>query len=403
MATWTFAATDLRTGKNLADSIPLNVQSCSMQLNGTGQLSGSLDLSQDYASNTPFTEALEPRRTVLWCLADSYPVWNGIVWDWPDMSRAQGTLPISAQTMDSLWGKRLITDTIEYPATDLFTAFLDLLQYGLTKNSAYISSVSPPATRPAAYLAYVMSNGGVAGLNLPQGAAAVAGVPWTASYTWSDLAQVSSAWSDMVSAGTLEYVFQPGLDASGNLATFVRLGFASGRSYPQAGYGLSYPGNVTDYGYQRTGSQGANVIFATAPPNGAELQWQSVWPHGADLADLNEGYPLMEATVSWEGSNVTSQAQVSAFADGQVPLYSQAMTSPALNVGGDSAPAIQDIVLGDTIPVALTSALHPPGPGGVPGLQQLMRVTSWTAYPPGPQQSEYIQLQCSAIGVPQPG
>lgn len=400
MSRYDYIATDLISGQVLADSLPLNVQSFSMQLNGSGTLTGSLDLNQLYSVNAPAVAALECRRAVLWVLQDHYPVWCGVVWDWPDMSRSSGTLPIQAQTMDSLWSHRLITDTIEYAQIDLYTAFLDLVKYGLSKQSPYIASISPAATRPPAYLAMVAASGPVARLNLPTGSAALSGVSWTASHTYSDLTQISSAWSDMCASGQLEYAFVPGLDSSGNLAVYLKLGYLQlGRQAPMSGYTLTYPGNCIDYGFQRTGSQSSNYVWATAPPNGSALQWESAWPHGADIGDLGAGYPLMESTVSWQGSVVTSQAQVNAFADGQVALKTQAMTLPVVNVGGSSRPRLRDIVLGDATTFTATSPLHPPQADGSPGLQMPVRVTGWTAYPPGPQQSEYLQLTTSGVLV----
>lgn len=399
MSVYTYQATDLITGRVLADHLPLTVQSFSMQLNGSGTLNGQLALSELYSVNTPFVAALECRRAVLWVLQDGFPVWCGVVWDWPDTGRGQGVLPISAQTLDSVWSHRLITDTIEYPQVDLVQAFLDLVVYGQTKQSSYIETgVSPTATRDPAYLAMVATNGQVARLVLPTGAAAMADVPWTASYVWSDLTQISSAWSDMCSSGQLEYAFTPGLDSSGNLAVFVRLAYLQlGRPAAEAGYALAYPGNVIDYGYQRTGSQSSNLVWGVAPPNGSSQQWQSEYPHGADTTDLAAGYPLMESTTSWQGSVVTSQSQIDTWADGQVALRTQAMTLPVINVGGSGYPRLADIVLGDSTTFVATSALHPAGADGSPGLQLPVRVTGWTAYPPGPQQSEYIQLTTSAV------
>jgi hypothetical protein len=400
VSTYTYVSTDLISGRVLADTLPLNVQSFGMQLNGTGTLTAQLNLDELYAVNAPAVAALECRRAVLWALQDGWPVWCGVVWDWPDMSRSQGTLPISAQTIDSVWSHRLITDTIEYPQVDLFQAFIDLTKYGVSKHSSYLSSLSPPATRTAPYLGMVGFAGAVARLVVPTGAAAISGVPWTASYTYSDLTQVDSAWQDMVASGSLEYAFVPGLDPNGNLAVFLQLAYLRmGRPVAESGYTLTYPGNLLDYGYQRTGSQSANVMWATAPPNGSALQWQSVYPHGADLTDLYDGYPLMESTTSWQGSVVTAQAQIDAFADGQVQLHAQAMTAPTVNLGGNSNPRLRDIVLGDSTVLVATSPLHPPKPDGSPGLQQAVRVTGWTCYPPGPQQSEYIQLTTSGVVV----
>ncbi|WP_035796515.1 hypothetical protein [Kitasatospora mediocidica] len=398
MSIYTYLATDLISGRVLADTLPLTVQSFGMQLNGSGTLTGTLALNELYSVNAPAVAALECRRAVLWVLQDGYPVWAGVVWDWPDTSRHEGTLPISAHTLDSVWSHRLITDTIEYRAVDLYQAFIDLVTYGMSKQSPYIASFSPAASRPPDYLAMVATNGAVSRLVTPSGSEAILGVPWTASHTYSDLTQVSSAWADMCASGALEYAFVPGLDGAGNMVVFLRLGYLQlGRTAASSGYTLTYPGNVLDYGYQRTGSQSSNYVWATAPPNGAALQWESAYPHGADLADLASGYPLMETTVTWQGSVVTSQAQIDGFAAGQVMMRTQAMTLPVVNVGGGGRPRIRDIILGDTTTLVATSPLHPPQPNGAPGLQQQVRVIGWTAYPPKPSQSEYIQLTTSGV------
>lgn len=395
MTSWQYVATDLLSGKVLADSLPLNVQSFGSTLNGSGTLTGSLNFKADERSNLPFINALACRRAVLWVLADNYPAWAGVQWDWPDMSRANGTLPISAQTIDSLWGKRLITDTIEYQGIELYTAFMDLLNYGLTKNSGYISSVSPAATRQAGYLSLVASQGAVARLVLPD--PGNSGATWTAGYTYSDLTAVNSAWSDMCASGNLEYYFEPGRDADGELAIFLRLGYVEpGTAVPATGPNLTFPGNLLDYGLQVTGSQSSNYVWATAPPNGTEVNWMSAWPHGADLADLTY-FPLLESTATWQGSVVTQQSMVDSFADGQVAMLSAGMTTPVVNVGGGAYPGPADIHLGDAVNLALTSQLHPAGPNGQPGYQGEVRVVGITTYPDAPSQSWYTQLQTSAL------
>jgi hypothetical protein len=390
-----YAATDLITGAVLADQIPLNVQQFSAQLNGGGSLTGSLNLSQVYSQNAPFIRALECSRAVLWALADNYPVWNGVVWDWPDTTRADGTLPIAAQTMDSVWGKRLITASLEYDDVDLFGVFIDLVQYGTTKTSKYITSTSP-FTGPASPL--IAQAAMVAGLVLPSGAAAVSGQSWSGSYSYSDLGQVASAFTDLVSVG-LEYAFVPQLTSSGGLVTGLYLAYDTGlgRPTPENGYSVVYPGNASDYGYQRTGSQGANFLWATGAPNGSLAPWESKYPHGVDLAMLEAGYPLMEDTVSWQGSSLTEQSQIDSYADGQMALRTQAMTMPVIKIPDGVIPGIGDLTLGDVIPFAATSPLHPPGPGGAPGLQANVRLTGWTCYPPGPDQSGYVQLATSQI------
>jgi hypothetical protein len=395
---WTYAATDVLTGELLCDNLPLNVQSAGANLGGTstGTLTGVLNLSQSYAANAPYLAALVPRRAILWALTDGWPVWAGVVLDWPQMSMAQGTLSISAQTIDFLWSERVISDSLDYDGVDLYTAFIDLVQYGMTKQSSYIdSSVSLASTRPAGYLELMAAAGRIARLVLPTGL--TSGVTWDASYAYSDLTQISDAWSDMCASGNLEYWFQPGLDSEGELAIFLRLGYTQlGRPLAESGIVLNYPGCAIDYGWTVTGSQSANYIWATAPPNGSEATWLSQYPYGADLTDLAT-FPLFEDAVSWEGSVVTSQSQINSFAQGNVAIVTAGMTTPTVKVGGSSYPALKDIQLGDSALLAFTSPMHPPGPNGEPGLQQEVRITGFVAYPPGPNQSEYYQLITSAV------
>ena len=392
-----YLATDLITGRVLADTLPLTVQTFSAQLNGSGTLTGSLPFtgsaSSGWAVNAGFVQALEARRAVLWVMQDGYPVWNGVVWDWPHTTLSGGNLPVSAQTMDSVWSKRLITATLEYRNVDIYTMFQDLVSYGMTKLSAFTSTLSPtPAPPPL-----VQQAAAVAGIVLP--GPLLAGTSWSASYLYSDLRKVSDAWSDLTSAANLEYWFQPGLDQSGSMVTYVRLG-TLGTSAASSTIQLTYPGNVIDYGYQRTGSQGANYIWATAPPNGSAESWLSQYPAGADNRDLTAGYPLMEDTVSWNGSTVTTQSQIDGYAIGTVALRTQAMTEPVVTVGGGQFPQAKDIFLGDTCQLIATSPLHPATSSGQPGLQVTVRISGWTVTPPNANQPESIQITTSGILQP---
>jgi hypothetical protein len=397
MPGWTYAATDLLTGQVLADTLPLDVQSFGANLNGTGSMAAQLDLDQAQRLNAPFVAALACRRAVIWPITGTQPVWCGLVTDWPDSSRAQGTLPVTAQTLDWIWGKRLITDTLAYPGIDVLAAFTDLATYGKTKHSPYISALSPAATRNPAYLAMVATQGRIARAVIPN--PAPAGIPWTASYAYSDFTPVSAAWSAICSSTGVEYFFQPGLAADGSLQSTLQLGYtALGRPFGVTGLTFTYPGNLLDYGYPVTGSQGSNMIWASAPPNGSGASWISQYPHGADLTDL-ASYPMFESTVSWQNSTVTAQSQVDGYADGQVALATAGMTTPVLVVGGEEWPPVTSIQLGDVVKFAATSPLHPARNDGSPGIQQQVRITGITVRPSGPDQSESYQLTTSAVAA----
>src|ERR1044071_1286023 len=105
MAEYRYCSTDVITGAVLADTLPLNVSSFSAFLNGGGTFNGSLNLSQDYKVNAPFLAALTPGSTMLWALVDGFPVWCGIEFDTPDSTRAQQVMPVTASTVDALFGK----------------------------------------------------------------------------------------------------------------------------------------------------------------------------------------------------------------------------------------------------------------------------------------------------------
>jgi hypothetical protein len=69
MTTFRYASTNLLTGEVLCDDIPLTVESFSQQLKGGGSLTGQLNLNGNYRLNTPWLDALECRKSVLWVLA----------------------------------------------------------------------------------------------------------------------------------------------------------------------------------------------------------------------------------------------------------------------------------------------------------------------------------------------
>lgn len=373
----------------------MTVQNFSMQLNGPGTLEGALDLTAQPGNNAAFVSALEPRRSVLWVLEDKWPVWSGIVWDWQDSTRSSGQLPIEAQTIDSIFDHRIISANLSYTNVDLFTVFMDLVTYALTKNSSYLTGYGPGNSAPPSL---VTNAAAMAGIILPL--TKKSGVLWTQNFLYSDLAQVSEQIQNLLSAGDVEYVFQPGMDGSGNLINTLQLAYTRlGRSYTASGIEFTYPGNVLDYGYPRSGSQSANYEYGTGTPNGNAAVWVSQYPHGVDTADLAAGYPLLESSVDWQGSNLTGQAQVNQFADGEVALVTQAMTQPTVIVGGGAIPKLAQVTLGDSAILQATSPLHPAGPLGVPGLQATVRITGWECTPPAENQPEKVQFTTSAISV----
>ena len=314
--------------------------------------------------------AIEPRRSVLWVLIDGIPVWNGILWDWQPVSILDGTMPFTASTIDSLFTHRIIEDDLTFTGADVFDVFRGLASYALGKQP----------------------NGGIYGLDLGDNEA---GLSVTVAYTGTDLQFVSDAWSNLVAGYGIEYAFRAGFDANGNLTTFLDLGYPElGQQFPASGLAYSMPGNLIDYVWNRTGSSSANKIIATGTDStGTGDAWESQYPAGYDLADLGGGYPLLEASAALTTIDVTSQAQIDAYATGLLPLTTGTQLTPVLYLGNEQGPGVTQISLGSWCQIALTSPLHPAGPQGQPGYQGQGRVTGWQLYPPTDQQAEVTWLQ----------
>lgn len=137
------------------------------------------------------------------------------------------------------------------------------------------------------------------------------------------------------------------------------------------------------------------AAFTSAAP--ASGNWVSQLPHGQDNVALDAGYPLLEDSVSLSTVAVASQAQIDAYADGELPAYTGTQLLPVLILGGGQRPAVRDIALGSWCQFNATSPLHPAGEDGSPGLQLTARITGWTLYPSSGTQAETTQLQLGQV------
>jgi hypothetical protein len=273
--------------------------------------------------------------------------------------------------MDSLFAKRVISAPLNFVGADVFDIFRGLLTYALTKDV----------------------NCGVAGLNL---GTTESGIVDTVAYTGTDEKPVLTALTDLVAQYGIEFAFRPGFDASGNLTTFLDLGYPElGQQFPASGLSFNMPGNLLDYSWPETGSSSENKVIATATDSAASGQnWVSAYPHGYDLGDLAEGFPLLEGSTSMSTVEVTQQDQVDAYADGILPGVTGTQLAPVLTLANGQRPDVRDITLGSWCQMALTSPRHPAMPDGSPGYQGYGRITGWTVTPPaGSQQAESTQIQ----------
>lgn len=373
MSTYRYMATDVVTGRLLADTIPLHVSNFSRGLGGVGQpgsLSGYLDLGVLGASKqATFLGALEPRRTMLWALQDNAPVWGGVLWDWPMTSIQKNQLPVQGKELGSLFAKRQIRTDQIYTGVDILDVVRNLLGYALAKGNGAVGNLVIDVS-PTRNLAGTTVNVVFAASNLPK---------------------VASAVDQFCVQNNVEYAFMPGWDA-GMTTPVVTLQLGSPylkRPYSATGLQFVYPSQyVLDYGFPRAGSGSVNSLLATANSSGS-IPWQSGAAHGLNSADLASGYPLLEDSVSYTVAAVTAQAQIDGYADGQVARMSGCTTVPSVTVGGGGSPTAGQVRLGDEAELVATSPMHPKVAGsGAPGLQQLVRIIGWTVTPSDVGQAE---------------
>jgi hypothetical protein len=379
VTSYRYITTDLVTGRLLADELPLHVQGFARQIGQEMPFTGYMDLTR---SNAKYLPALETRRTLLWVLEDGYPVWHGVIWDEPTQSILDGKYQIQAKTLESLFARRRIRDPLTFTNLDYCDVWRALLDYATN------TALKGPQAALAGLSAQDTQIGSLV----------------TTSYAAGDLKDVTTAQTDLATAGDFETTFEPVLDGSGNLATLARIALTLGQPVQNTGLQLVFPGNLVDYGWPRMGSQGANTVIATAPTSSAS---GSVWTsavangEGVDEADLAAGYPLLETAVQYNGAAITSQAQIDAYANGYLGITGKSPTVPpiVIDISSPSAPKIKQLGLGDQGRLAATSPRHPARADGSPGLQAVVRIIGWNVVPPDDGQDGKITLTVGDVAA----
>jgi hypothetical protein len=386
MSVYRFWTTNLLTGELTADWIPLVVQSMSMSLCGIGTLTGHLPLQSAPANNMPWLQALQARKTVLWCSQDGLPIWCGILWDKPHQSVLSKQLPIQAKKIESLFAKRLITGALVINNTDILQIARDLVAYG-TSNA-------------------LGQNTQIAGLQVSYTQAGVTD-SWTFGTSdviaagvddffgdFSDYQATGDALSTFSTSDGFEFNFAP-IAAGSEGAIMLRLGYPH-LGAPQPIWTLEYGGNgnAADYSYPEMGSQSANQLIGMSTANGAATTYTGI---ATDQEDLDNGYPLLQQYVTWPGQGIASQAQIDSYVQNLLPAYTAGTVAPTVTMQAGRSPLVRQLGLGDAVNLAATSELHPAGPDNSPGLQLTARHVGWTLTPPAAQQTEKTVFQLGQL------
>ena len=386
-SSYRYLTTSLVSGQVLSDWLPIEPQSFTRVINGSGTFSGYLDLIPGSPiQNATNVAALTPRKAHLWVLQDGVPVWDGIVWDWIPQSVLQQQLSIQASTTDSILAHRIIDQDLVFTATDIFDMARSIIQFALSKTPAGAGNSAQ-----------------VAGITYSQ---IKSGITDTVTFQGSQNQYASDALQTLVTTYGIEYSFRPYMDAGGNLFTNVDLAYPElGQPYPQSGLAYTFPGNLLDYEFTATGSTGANRVIATAQATApattsstsASFTPPALTGSAIDPVDIANGFPLSEIAVSAVGVNFNQNTQMNDYAAGYLPSVTATQLAPLVVLGNGQQPEIAITQLGSYASVAFTSALHPAKANGAPGFTGIGRVISITCYPPTAQQAEYSQLLLGAM------
>ena len=385
MSTYRFLTSNILTGKILADTIPIVGQTASRMVNQVGSFQGYLPLvTSGQSSNmvNTWVSAVTPWKTVLWVLQDGHPVWNGMIIGWPHQSIVDGTLPISAASMENIFKYRQVDKALTYKNMDVFEIFRNEMQFALAKTPNGQVAGTGRYANTSGIIDTVTKSGVVGSITLDAGFQAI-----------------YDCFNDLVTGYGLEYAFTPAMSDPVSFYTNVQLGLPQmGRPYSQTGLQFRIPAKgAVDYAWQWVPGSPANKMVVSGSGSGTNPK--SYIGIATAPSDLNAGYPLLEANSSFFGT-VANQQQINTYAKNL--LYSTTINkalTPMFSIGGDAYPRVRDTQLGDEVMLIATSPLHPGTTGQIgltptgPGMQILLRITGWTLTFPQPQQAEQIQWQ----------
>lgn len=387
MNRYRYVATNILTGRVMADKIPLVVSSASRAINGVGRLDGYLPLEP----GSPFVRALVPDQTMLWMLCNGLPIWCGIFADSNHSSIKDHRYPVTAYTPESILASRQIRQPLSYAANDVNDIARGLVSYA-----------TGTAIGPNAQIAGLVLGENLAGVTDSQSfgvsnTLTAGSNTYTGSYT--DNQAVSDALNTYADSAGFEYTFEPFLN-NNTLQVAFRIGNPALGRYDQAAFTLHHPvGAVDDYARPILRSASANDIRGTASPNNSGNILVSQPGYGLDTADLAQGNILRQTAVTWPGSGPFTQAQLNGWTQAQVARFTAGVMVPQLVMKPDAQPNLTQIGLGDALNFAATSDLDPRQPDSTqPGLQLTARMVGWNLVPPGPGgQVEKLTLQLGAL------
>ena len=266
-------------------------------------------------------------------------VWGGIIWS-REYNSTNQHLSLTAQTFDSYFNRRRISQTRVFTNTDQFT----IAQYLVTQAQS--------------------AAGGNIGVIVPT---TTSGRLVSRTYYNYEQKTVLSAIQDLSKAGAANATlpgFDFSFDAAYNGAGVPTVTF--NLRYPRAGTAyssanayaplLQFPaGNILEYSYLEDGSLAANLLWVS----GGGSNEGKLLTGTSDSTKLSAGWPLLEDNYNY--SDIVSSTLLSNLSSGQLAAVSLPPTTLTIAIPPYVAPVLGSYVVGDDFRIMITDDRFPTG------------------------------------------
>lgn len=348
-----FVTTDIVTGETLHADLPFTPSTITPALGSPDSIQGTLDLTDLYVRNT-----VRERRTMLWALANETPVAAGVVWtvDSKDATNSYASLKVDG--VETLLARRIIDSDLTFTSEDAAEVVRGLLDAGTTaKTSGDIAALLYDTGD--SWTNYLSSSH-------------TTGVTVTREYLGKNRKTVAALLTELTDTTGLELRFQPTW-VNEELRLVVML---APELTASLGYSLTFPGNVSNYQAPTLGASCANkvIVVGATDATGTQAVSDASSGHGVWQEDLDDGAPLLEATVSMTSEADATQADLDARADVElISLKTAAAMTMDLPITDDPV-SIESLVPGATCSISLSSYMHPTD-NEEPGLSGTYRIS----------------------------
>ena len=364
---YTYLVYDLVTNTALGE-LPLRQATFNTVLNGVGTLNGQILLSDPVAQAMDVPAITVPGRTALYVDRGGVLIWGGIIWQRTySVGQNMGynfTLTITADEFPSYFKQRILASNRTYTNQDQLFIASDLISY-----AQLFSSI---------------------GVNVPT--AGTSGVLLSESYVGTDYKPFWSMVTEMASGtegfdAMIDVGYGIGGAAAGVPGKNLNLSWPRrGTRAPNNGLVLELPGYIAQYCWPEDATKMANVIYDTGPGTGSAM----LVGFASDPAPLTAGYPMLEATYSYNDSYIT-QALITDRAQADLKAYENGVVLPVVFIVPGAWPNIGDYTVGDDVVISITDLRFPSG------MSTYMRINRIDYTPQDQGRPEIIQLTLGAV------